>query len=648
MHSLFFAFIFLLCSQAHVFAQDFQEVLNQGYPLGVIRAAVNPVTNELAIAPDAGSIVIWDLEAQNIVREFDDYQEGWTSIVYSPDGKLLAGGTYFGKTVIYDAASGRALHTEAVEASSWNLSFSPDSSQLVISGRWILDISSYALTPLNEAYSACTGIGGAYLPQTNRLFTAGNNNYCVWDTTELSVITEGEDVNATVLTIAASPAGNSVVITSNYAQPLILDAEGNVRHKLDLEEGSTDLGEAHFSADGNILVLTGGGISLSKKDVVIVEPLTGEILSRYNDTTLQTPMNYGISGSTIVNSDTLLLLHGNAGLSFLSLEEETAQAKRLYEAEVTRLEAEQAAQEQREAERERLEAERVAAEQREAERERLKAEQAARKQQEAEQQVFRLAREGAEEELEAALKTGIDSNIEDEYGQTPLMYAAGQNSEEVVQLLIDKGAEVNQKTDAGWTPLMYAARDNTLEVFERLIDNGADISATNDDGDTMLELASTAPVRNYITHQLEAAREAQQREAAQQRERQRAQQEAQQRRQQRAQLQNQPSNVQDTHVANFASELLSHIGTVNEVSCESLFDIYATFARCAQYPFGTEAFTYDVDDFYRTTGDHIWELEDGEWFNVRGTEVKLYEVSGEIVMVGYANGFVLVAIPEGQ
>lgn len=533
MHYLFFPAIFLLCSQVYVFAQDFQEVTYKGVPLEVVRAAENPVTNELAIALRWNPIVIWNAEAQTIVREFADIHPEWGSIAYSPNGSFLAGGTYDGTTVIYDAASGQALHTEVVDVPSQNLSFSPDSSQLVISGRWILDTSSYALTPLSEAYSACTGVGGAYLPQTNRLFTVGDNNYCVWDTTDLSVIAESEYVDGPIIAIAASPAGDSVVVTNKYTQPdtLILDPDGNVRHRLALGDGSTDptdLGQAHFSADGSILALTGGGLSVASKDVIIIEPLSGEVLSRYNDTTLQSPLNKSIYGSTIISPDTLLLLHSTAGLNFISLKQELAQAQEQRTAELERQKAEQAAQEQREAERERLEAEQLAAEQREVERKRLEAEQAARKQQEAEQQMFRLAREGTTEQLKTALETGINLNIKDEYGQTPLMYAAGQNNEEVVQLLVDKGADVDQETDAGWTPLMYAARDNTLEVFEQLIDNGADMSATNNDGDTVLELASTVPVRNYITRQLTAKREAQQREAARQREQQRAQQREQQ------------------------------------------------------------------------------------------------------------------------
>ena len=94
----------------------------------------------------------------------------------------------------------------------------------------------------------------------------------------------------------------------------------------------------------------------------------------------------------------------------------------------------------------------------------------------------------------AAAKTLIDSgaevNAKNEGGWTPLHWAAVLNAAEVAKLLIDSGAEVNAKENFGWTPLDYAAQGNAAEVAKTLIDSGAEVNAKNDDGYTPLDYAA--------------------------------------------------------------------------------------------------------------------------------------------------------------
>jgi ankyrin repeat protein len=116
---------------------------------------------------------------------------------------------------------------------------------------------------------------------------------------------------------------------------------------------------------------------------------------------------------------------------------------------------------------------------------------------------------------------GTDVNIKDEFGCTPLHWAALAESPEVARFLIDKGADVNAKDTRNFTPLMAAyglpmvellvskganieAQDNLQgwtklhmacsrgdkDVVELLIRNGADIHMRNDRGATPLWIAS--------------------------------------------------------------------------------------------------------------------------------------------------------------
>ncbi len=109
--------------------------------------------------------------------------------------------------------------------------------------------------------------------------------------------------------------------------------------------------------------------------------------------------------------------------------------------------------------------------------------------------IFTLAREGSDLDLTVAIAAGANVNLQDAYGQTPLMYAAGSNTAAVVTALLNAGANVNAKSGAGWTALMYAARDNVRDsaaVAQALISNGADVGMVNAEGQSSLDLATAS------------------------------------------------------------------------------------------------------------------------------------------------------------
>lgn len=101
----------------------------------------------------------------------------------------------------------------------------------------------------------------------------------------------------------------------------------------------------------------------------------------------------------------------------------------------------------------------------------------------AQEDLLATSRDGSLDQVTALLVQGLDVNITDEYGQTPLMYAAtGNEDPDVITVLIDVGAEVNAQTLAGWTALMYAVRDNpNPDVAQRLLDLGSDVDLENGD-----------------------------------------------------------------------------------------------------------------------------------------------------------------------
>ena len=68
---------------------------------------------------------------------------------------------------------------------------------------------------------------------------------------------------------------------------------------------------------------------------------------------------------------------------------------------------------------------------------------------------------------------GIDPNIQDDIGDTPLHYAAEHGHLDVVKLLLEHGADPNIQNNSGKTPLHYAALDGHLEIVKFLLEHGA-------------------------------------------------------------------------------------------------------------------------------------------------------------------------------
>ena len=55
------------------------------------------------------------------------------------------------------------------------------------------------------------------------------------------------------------------------------------------------------------------------------------------------------------------------------------------------------------------------------------------------------------------IRNGAHTEVEDNYGNTPLIYAATKNKLEVAKLLISNGAQINKPALKGSTPLSIAA-----------------------------------------------------------------------------------------------------------------------------------------------------------------------------------------------
>jgi ankyrin repeat protein len=102
-------------------------------------------------------------------------------------------------------------------------------------------------------------------------------------------------------------------------------------------------------------------------------------------------------------------------------------------------------------------------------------------------------------EMEAALSEGIDVDVRDKLGETPLHVAAVMGYKEASTLLIESGADVNAQDERGLTPLHAAAWMGHEEIVALLIAKGAEINAKGDGGVAALHTAALAGRQNTVS-----------------------------------------------------------------------------------------------------------------------------------------------------
>jgi len=105
--------------------------------------------------------------------------------------------------------------------------------------------------------------------------------------------------------------------------------------------------------------------------------------------------------------------------------------------------------------------------------------------------LWQGAYDGDVAQIRAALDAGVNVDIRDYDGQTPLMTAAVNSPNlEAIKLLLDRNANVNVASHDGWTPLMNALlrsdRKSTLlhQIVGLLLSKNASVSVKTRDGYT--------------------------------------------------------------------------------------------------------------------------------------------------------------------
>lgn len=99
------------------------------------------------------------------------------------------------------------------------------------------------------------------------------------------------------------------------------------------------------------------------------------------------------------------------------------------------------------------------------------------------EEIFKTVRYGSSLELKNILDSGVNINIQDNDGKTPLRIAVESSFPKKVKLLLEAGADITIKDKYGQDVLMWA---HSVEITNILLDAGADINSQDNDGFTPL------------------------------------------------------------------------------------------------------------------------------------------------------------------
>ena len=104
-------------------------------------------------------------------------------------------------------------------------------------------------------------------------------------------------------------------------------------------------------------------------------------------------------------------------------------------------------------------------------------------------ELFTKVSQGDMESVHNLIQEGMDANVQDETGMTPLMGASQAGHIPLVEKLIKAGADVNIQTVLGNTALIHATMEGQNTVVQKLLEYGADANIRGKTGQTALMYA---------------------------------------------------------------------------------------------------------------------------------------------------------------
>jgi len=96
------------------------------------------------------------------------------------------------------------------------------------------------------------------------------------------------------------------------------------------------------------------------------------------------------------------------------------------------------------------------------------------------------------------VEKGAGINEKVNTGSTPVAVAILAGNFEIADFLIQKKADINIPDIMGMSPLMWAVKDGNMKLIEYLVNHGANINAQNNNSRTVIEVALSQEVKDYL------------------------------------------------------------------------------------------------------------------------------------------------------